>query len=473
MSKQSLHTFLTKLDKELSKKDGSKDFRAKKANKRLHTFTYRKSKLEKTLALLLQSSNNLKEEVKGTTLQELLTSLHSEELAKSVNKRLLKLGKDLHAKFKRIADKQDSLVTLSTAKNQSAQNFTLTVIVSASGKKDNFNYIRRTYKNLLDTFYKDFLKELQMDSLDRETKVTDKNPDGIYRAKDSGGVFHLEHSKASSNIKHFINDAIHEGIISFLNEEGSTLDSLVDEVKEYGLFNTLNIEKNTKTGDIDIFLGSQIVNSKQAAKESKIRGRVQKSLKRAIKQLDAIEDLKGSDSLKESTRKKVIKSATDPFKKLKNVTVTTEDTKIDGLISSATLKVKNGKVTRGKNNPITIRKRRVKNSSGNARSVGSSPLAYIQLLNAKLPAQIAKNMRSPRLNYRTGRFASSVRIVNAATTAQGFLSFGYTYMKGPYQTFEPGYAQGSVDRDPRKLIDKSMREIAVEFAIGRFYTRRE
>jgi len=45
-------------------------------------------------------------------------------------------------------------------------------------------------------------------------------------------------------------------------------------------------------------------------------------------------------------------------------------------------------------------------------------------------------------------------------------------MRYPYETFEPGNAQGSVERDPRKLIDKSIREIAVQFAIGRFYTRR-
>ena len=93
-------------------------------------------------------------------------------------------------------------------------------------------------------------------------------------------------------------------------------------------------------------------------------------------------------------------------------------------------------------------------------------------MNKRLPAVIKKNMQSPALNYRSGRFASSVEVVDVNKTPQGFYSFGYTYDKFPYQTFEPGYAQGDVDRDPRRLIDKSMREIAVDFAIGRFYTRR-
>ena len=36
----------------------------------------------------------------------------------------------------------------------------------------------------------------------------------------------------------------------------------------------------------------------------------------------------------------------------------------------------------------------------------------------------------------------------------------YTYMKYPYQTFEPGFAQGSIKRDPRRIIGESVREIA-------------
>jgi hypothetical protein len=107
-----------------------------------------------------------------------------------------------------------------------------------------------------------------------------------------------------------------------------------------------------------------------------------------------------------------------------------------------------------------------------ARGIASNPLALIAEFNKRLPNAITSNMESPALNYQTGRFASSVRVTDVQRTRQGFYSFGYTYQKNPYQTFEPGYAQGDSDRDPRKLIDRTMREIAVEFAIGRFYTRR-
>ena len=94
------------------------------------------------------------------------------------------------------------------------------------------------------------------------------------------------------------------------------------------------------------------------------------------------------------------------------------------------------------------------------------------MLNQKLPDTIVKNMGSPALENQSGRFASSVKITDISKTPQGYPSIGYRYMKSPYQTFEPGFRQGSTERDPRKLINASIREIAAEFAIGRFYTRR-
>lgn len=103
---------------------------------------------------------------------------------------------------------------------------------------------------------------------------------------------------------------------------------------------------------------------------------------------------------------------------------------------------------------------------------GGSLISIIGLINETLPDVVAKNMKSPRLVNRTGRFADSVRAVDAIKTPRGFPSIGYTYQKSPYQTFEIGYRQGSTERDPRRLIDASIREIAAKFAIGRFYTRR-
>ena len=82
-------------------------------------------------------------------------------------------------------------------------------------------------------------------------------------------------------------------------------------------------------------------------------------------------------------------------------------------------------------------------------------------------------MGDPALNYQTGRFADSVKITDVSKTPQGFASVGYTYQLYPYQTFEPGFQQGDPERDPRKLIDRSIREIAAQMVTGRLYTRRQ
>lgn len=104
-----------------------------------------------------------------------------------------------------------------------------------------------------------------------------------------------------------------------------------------------------------------------------------------------------------------------------------------------------------------------------------SMFSMMALINQKLPQTVRKNMRNPRLENRTGTFANSVRLTEVLTTPQGFPSFGYTYQKNPYQVYEPGKGRSpwaNSDRDPRVLIDSSIREIAAELALGRFYTRR-
>lgn len=74
---------------------------------------------------------------------------------------------------------------------------------------------------------------------------------------------------------------------------------------------------------------------------------------------------------------------------------------------------------------------------------------------------VTANMQSPALVNRTGRFASSVTITDVSVTRQGRIpSVAYTYQLYPYQVFEPGHPMFTPDRDPQKLIDKSIREIA-------------
>ncbi len=103
----------------------------------------------------------------------------------------------------------------------------------------------------------------------------------------------------------------------------------------------------------------------------------------------------------------------------------------------------------------------IKNNQGQFYSLASLQ----QLINDNLQHVISANMGSGNqqdiLNYQTGRFASSAKIERMSQSREGMITAFYTYMKNPYQTFEPGFAQGSPKtRDPKLLIAKSIREIA-------------
>jgi hypothetical protein len=106
---------------------------------------------------------------------------------------------------------------------------------------------------------------------------------------------------------------------------------------------------------------------------------------------------------------------------------------------------------------------------------GLNITAILGLLNQKLPQQVANNMGPPRLENVTGRFAQSVRATDIMQTPQGFPSIGYTYAKEPYQVYESTSGSRFSDpiRDPRPLIDASIREIVAQFGLGRLYTRRQ
>ena len=98
-----------------------------------------------------------------------------------------------------------------------------------------------------------------------------------------------------------------------------------------------------------------------------------------------------------------------------------------------------------------------------AKKRATSPFSYMAMINKRLAQTVRKNMGAPGLENQSGRFAGSVRVQDANRTAQGYPSFGYTYEKDPYQVFEVGEGAApwaSSQRDPRRLIDKSIRAVS-------------
>lgn len=276
---------------------------------------------------------------------------------------------------------------------------------------------------------------------------------------------------------------------ALLGQEGISLENnkqfesyLKDQFEQYEIdIGLVELIKNvfvdyrslvTESGDLDVnyipivtfqdFYSNRGIDAKEEKKVLEI-------IRAFFEDVDII-NLSGSASLKQkiervtlidpfiavSDKNLIVKTKTKPIKKSDNSRKRAKSKSIQDRKAKAIKKTK-----RGGSAP------RVKQSN-----TVSSMFRIATLINAKLPKTLQKNMQSPRLNYRTGRFANSVSITDVAQTTKGFPSFGYTYDKFPYQTFEVGGAQGTVERDPRQLIDASIREIAAEMALGRFFTRR-
>ena len=92
-------------------------------------------------------------------------------------------------------------------------------------------------------------------------------------------------------------------------------------------------------------------------------------------------------------------------------------------------------------------------------------VSLLVILKSQIEEQVRANMGKGNskniLNYRTGRFASSVAIERVSESRAGLISVFYNYQKNPYATFsEGGRQQYPKSRDPKLLISKSIREIA-------------
>ena len=109
------------------------------------------------------------------------------------------------------------------------------------------------------------------------------------------------------------------------------------------------------------------------------------------------------------------------------------------------------------------------------RTTGTN-ISLIALLNAKLPQTVMDNMTGgTTLQNRSGRFAGSVKALTMANK-KGRPNIVYSYDNDPYQVFEMGGRGNSKwatpKRDPRFIIDKSIREIATGMITGKFSTTR-
>ena len=451
MSSGNLKKFLIKLDKELQR--SSEDYRTAVTNKKYHVFTYKSTDLRNTLKFLLDKSTSFDNEGR-----EILRNIREE-----LTPLIAGLTKSIRKEFKSIAAASKGSVSVDTS-IRGGIKVTVLEFEKNKGQRDNFKLIQNAYKKHLDNFYQDFLKILGKPII-RKSKSA---KGGKVNVGTAGQAFNLEHYKGASNIEMFINDAIHAALQNIYKT--SDITEIKKDLKKYELETVLQVYKKVKQGKVQVKLGSQLLNVIQSKEEQGLKRDLTKQLKNAIQKLDVI-NLEGSDSLLDGQRKKVVKTVVTPFKKSKNFTVKHEKTTVKE--SRPAVLKKNPKVKRNTKTqaPLT-RKRKLEPREGDNRR---SMFSIMAMINQKLPQTVEKNMQAPGLESRTGRFAKSVKLIDVSATRQNFPSFGYTYDKEPYQVFEMGRGRApwaTPERDPRRVIDASIRELAAEMALGRFYTRR-
>lgn len=455
MSLQDQIRFLEKFEQNLNR--SSRTYRRYNANKQDHSFTVSKKALHAgiTDALDIGLEGNKK---KHELIPKVLAALEVHTL--NVISQITTNIKARHANTQ-------SKVNIKIWKD-TPEYFRCTFFASQNGLSNVYKQVYRSYDRILNAYAR-IVSEVTEHIIGQS--FGDK-------AKD---YFNLEHLHESGVAESLAKDALMDAL-------GENTDSndreVLDWLKHSGL--DVRIIRTTATNKMVVFIGSKARNA-QEAKETRtrkedllkflpeIREEITKSRKK-------IPYLSGSDSFVDINRKKLLKKVSDEFGKGKGGTRKSNAKII--LKESVTIKHSNTTAKSKKPPPVSksikgmaltrlagkkaTPKRRVK------KGVASSPLRLIGIINEKLPQTVAKNMGSPKLNMRTGRFASSVRLVDVATTAKGFPSFGYTYQRDPYEVFESGSGSrfSSVERDPRTLIDSSIREIAANLALGRFFTRR-
>jgi hypothetical protein len=431
VSKESQQKFLNSFDELLKKRAGI--YRAAQANKVSHVFVISKRAIQKGI------EDTIKRKFKSDSTERIVKILAA--LDNDINQLVNNIVKKLD--FQVMGSKGDK-VLVRIRKLRASPYQARYIFVSS--KKD-----ESSLSNIYGKIYNSYIKELN--SLAEIVGKTTRDIAGKNLGNNAKKYWNLEHDKGKGAVESQVSDALN---LSLAASTDMPRAEVLQWLEAQGV--DLTIIRNTKTKSMEVHIGSKYGNMEEGIisrdKKAKLRRIVSSTLS---SQVGRIIDLPGSDSFRTINKKEVI---------VKTV-VLTDNTDIIGKIISVTTKTAKNAVKSGKKGRV-----RGKTGARTSKGVASNPLALVALINKTLPKVIQSNMGPPRLENRTGQFAASAEVLTADKTAKGFLSFAYTYQKFPYQTFEPGYAQGSVDRDPRKLIDQSIREIAVQFAIGRFYTRR-
>lgn len=440
MSVEDQKRFLTKLHNELSV--SSQDYRDQTANKRKHVFVVTRRKMRQGIRdRLVKNYPGISKAVMSKILKD------SDKFIRALIRSTGANVRDIQAR--------EGKEMVHSLKFTPAR---VEAVFEADGT-DRFGQIKRTYDKDWQTAAAGVIEAV---------KSNLKVADASIEAK---SLWNLEHAHLKGIIETQVKDAIDNAL---LEEEQITRAKVNNFFKGMGI--DLAIVRNGSTGTMEVFMGSQRANAKAGGISGAKVKKLKEALVMALAKLDGasepLADLGGSDSFRESKTKKARRRVMNSFKGVNNTTVTSKNLKANDSKTHIKKKITQTTVV-GKN---AMKKKRIRSVVQKKKAGASSqPLQMITLLNKELPDVVKKNMREPALVNRTGTFAESVQVTEITKTPKGFPSIGYTYKRDPYQVFESGSGDprwSTPERDPRAVIDKSIREIAAQFALGRYFTRR-
>ena len=135
-----------------------------------------------------------------------------------------------------------------------------------------------------------------------------------------------------------------------------------------------------------------------------------------------------------------------------------------GSVKKATGRIKRKTISKTIRTPIKAKPStsRETGQGQEARPSHAADLARLKkYIQGRLPAEVRRNMGRPALQNITGRFSNSVQLLSLVQGKNTIMA-KYTYLLRPYSTFEnKGMKRWPMSYNPKPLIAKSIRNLAV------------
>lgn len=449
MAKGNLINVLKDLDKALEK--SSEAYRTLVSNKQAHYIIVNKKDIKQQIK---QQLSIVEKDGRFQSLTEGLEKIINTE----VDNMYEYLATNLHpSKFE--TNRRKYLTS-----NYSKGSNILTVVLETkegSEPRDVFAYFRRIKQRSQRNLVKKLNAEI------KKLNARNKNKREEVQASDFLDIGHIGSSAVSLQRK----AAVQKTLYNFSQQQNPTVRKFLSSVADDIGIKLEKTPSKKKVGGkevISITLESSRLNKKEGREKlSALAGDLNKKLFEVSEKYgEQWANLKGSPSALDRAEQQVLNEFSK-IKGKKNFKSKTLSKNKSSASIRRTPKTKKGSGFKDSKKAPPVNFGRIENKQ-------QSPIQLMGLLNAKLPKTVASNMGAPRLENVSGRFASSVRVTDISRTPRGFPSIGYTYQRDPYSVYEAssGTRFASTERDPRTLIDASIREIAVELMTTRLYTRR-